>query len=100
MQPGASRSLTFPDAGVKQDAPGEPHGGGQGQRVLLLLLAVHLEPAEGAAGCRGQAGEGAAEGAGELARPSGQSPRPLRQVSGRGSPEAVQQVQHHGHHVH
>lgn len=47
------RGLTFPDTGVEQNAPGEPHGGRQGQRVLLLLFTVHLEPAKGAAGTEG-----------------------------------------------
>lgn len=56
-QTGATCSLTFPDAGVEQDTPGEPHGRRQGQSILLLFLTVHLEPAKGAAGCRGQAGE-------------------------------------------
>lgn len=72
----ARARLTFPDTRVEQDAPGEPHGRRQGQRVFLLLFTVHLEPAEGAAGRRARAGE---DGRGSPAPPPRPAPpRPRR----------------------
>lgn len=80
----AWRGLTFSDAGVEQDAPGEPHGRRQGQRILFLLLTVHLEPAEGAAGCRGRAGEG-----GQGSPPRRPPALPASQVEVSGPPAAL-----------
>lgn len=96
---GPGLNLTFPNARVEQDAPGEPHGRGQGQCILLLLLTVHLESAKGTAECKEKAGERA----GEAALPS--PAQFCLSYTCRGwalcmcSPEAVQQVQHHCHHM-
>jgi hypothetical protein len=61
--PGPGLNLTFPNARVEQDAPGKPHGRGQGQCILLLLLAVHLKSAKGTAEGKEKAGERAGEAA-------------------------------------
>lgn len=60
---GTGLNLTFSNARVEQDAPGEPHGRGQGQCILFLLLTVHLESAKGTAECKEKAGERAGEAA-------------------------------------
>lgn len=60
---GPGLNLTFPNARVEQDAPGKPHGRGQGQCIFLLLLTVHLESAKGTAECKEKAGERTGEAA-------------------------------------
>lgn len=60
---GPGLNLTFPNARVEQDTPGEPHGRGQGQCILLLLLTVHLKSAKGTVEYKEKAGERAGEAA-------------------------------------